>query len=217
MAKKYDLSKNADKNKYINDALDYLSKLSTTSEQEIYLSVLKEIVKVPVDALRNTLHGSREEQRKVDIIEDVELKSNAYEPIAKICILASLLYNKTNKIEDYSDLFEVQDEYKQVYDYILDKLSNNQDINISTIYSCFDIEKDSVWDKVINYQFPQDEIFESYLKDCVLRLRINKLRISKQIIKSQMTSVSNFDEKYEYLTQMKAIDEQIAKLEKETK
>ena len=90
LAKKYDLTKNADKNKYINEALGYLSNLSTTSEQEIYLSVLKEIVKVPVDALRNTLHGSREEARKVEDFEETELKSNAFEPLAKICVLASI-------------------------------------------------------------------------------------------------------------------------------
>ena len=217
LAKKYDLSKNADKNKYINDALDYLSKLSTTSEQEIYLSVLKEIVKVPVDALRNTLHGSREDYKKTEQVEDVELKSNAYEPIAKVCVLASLLYRKISKNDDYDSIFEAQDEYKQVYTYILDKLSNNQDINISTIYSYFDIEKDSVWDKVINYQFPDDEVFNNYLNDCILRLKINKLQTKRQSIKSKLAIVSNFDEKYEYLNELKIIDEQISSLKRETK
>lgn len=217
LAKKYDLTVRADKNKYINEALEYLSKLSTRHEQEIYLAVLKEIVKVPVDALRNALHGSREELRKVEDLPEVELKSNAYEPLAKICVLASLLYSKTNKINDFSDLFEEEDEYKQIYDYILDKVSNNQDINISTIYSCFDIEKDSVWDKVINYQFPQDDVFDEYLNDSVRRLRINKLQVQKQIIKAKISSLNNFDEKYEYLSKIKTIDEQIEKLEKETK
>ena len=217
LAKKYDLSKNADKNKYINEALDYLSKLSTISEQEIYLSVLKEIVKVPVDALRNTLHGSREEYRKVEDFEDVELKSNAYEPIAKACILASLLYGKTSKKDDFDTIFDSQDEYKPVYTYILDKLSNNQNINISTIYSCFDIEKDSVWDKVINYQFPQVDVFEDYLNDCVMRLKINKLQAKRQLTASKLASANNFDEKYEYLNELKIIDEQISNLKKETK
>ncbi|MBO5910094.1 MAG: DNA primase, partial [Clostridia bacterium] len=129
LAKKYDLSKSADKNKYINEALEYLSKLSTTSEQEIYLSVLKEIVKVPVDALRNTLHGSREELRKADTMEETELKSNAFEPLAKECVLASMLYNKVHDAEAYADLFEIQDDYKLAYDYMLDKLKNKQDIN----------------------------------------------------------------------------------------
>lgn len=217
LAKKYDLNKSADKNKYINEALDYLSKLSTTSEQEIYLSVLKEIVKVPVEALRNTLHGSRDEVKQVKTIEDVELKSNAFEPLAKVCVLASLLYGKVANVKDYIDLFDVKDEYKEVFDYIFNKLSNNQDINISTIYSCFDIENNSVWDNVINYEFPQEQVFEAYLQDCVVRLRINKLRRKKQMLKSKIAEVVNIDEKFEYLNEMKLIDEQISKLEKETK
>lgn len=217
LAKKYDLTKNADKNKYINEALDYLSKLSTNSEQEIYLSVLKEIVKVPIEALRNTMHGSREEFKSVEQIEDVELKSNAYEPIAKVCILASLLYKKTGINEDFDNIFDDNDEYNQVYTYILDKLSNNQDINISTIYSCFDIEKDSVWDKVINYQFPESDVFDNYLNDCTIRLKINKCQTKRQIVKSKLANANDFDEKYKYLNELKIIDEQISNLKKETK
>ncbi len=212
LAKKYDLTKNADKNKYINEALDYLSKLSTRSEQEIYLSVLKEIVKVPVDVLRNTLHGAKEESRKTaEVIEDVELKSNAFEPLAKICVLASLLYQKINEPSKYADLFILEDEYKQVYDYIV----NNKDINISTIYSCFDIDKDSVWDKVINYTFPNDEVFATYLQESVTRLRINALKNKKQSLKTKIMACNNCDQKYEYLAQMQQLDKQIADLEKE--
>ena len=217
LAKKYDLNIRADKNKYITEALEYLSKLSTRHEQEIYLSVLKEIVKVPIDALRNELNGSRQEGHKVEEIQEIELKSNAFEPIAKECVLASLLYSKITNVNDYSDLFETEDDYKQVYDYILDKVSNNQDINISTIYSYFDIEKDSVWDKVINYQFPDESVFESYLQDSVIRLRVSKLRAQKMIVKSRISNATSFDEKYEYLAKIKQIDENIAKLEKELK
>lgn len=217
LAKKYDLNVRADRNKYITEALEYLSKLSTRHEQEIYLSVLKEIVKVPIDALRNELHGARDEIKRVEDVEDLELKSNAFEPLAKECVLASLLYSKTGNATQYADLFESEDDYKQIYTYILDKLSNNQDINISTIYSCFDIEKDSVWDKVINYQFPQDEVFEYYLNDSVTRLRISKLNNQKQVIKSRLSNVVNLDEKFALLEQMKNIDDQILKLKKEIK
>ena len=216
LAKKYDLTKNADKNKYINEALDYLSKLSTSSEQEIYLSVLKEIVKVPIDALRNTLHGAREETRKTsEVIEDCELKSNAFEPLAKICVLASLLYKKVANIQEYSDLFQDDDKFKVVYSYITDKFGNNEDINISTIYSCFDVERDCVWDKVINYTFPNDEVFQTYFNESVARLRIGALQNKKQQLKAKISQVNNLDEKYEYLSQMKQLDNQIAKLKKE--
>ena len=215
LAKKYDLTKNGDKNKYINEVLEYLSKLSTVAEQEIYLSVLKEIVKVPVDALRNTLRGAKTEVKpKEDEEEDVALKSNAFEPLAKTCVLASLLYGKIFNYKDYLDIFESQDEYRKVYDYLIDKLQNNQDINISTIYATFDIEPDSVWDKVINYSFPQDDVLNEYINDSVTRLRINKLKTKKQLLKSKMSESKNVDEKYEYLSNIQDIDQQILKLER---
>ena len=137
--------------------------------------------------------------------------------IAKTCILASLLYGKTSKTQDLQDLFDENDEYSQVFNYILDKLSNNQDINVSTIYSCFDIEKDSVWDKVINYQFPSQDVFDNYLKDCEYRLRINKLRKAKQAIKSKLSITTNLDEKFDCLAKLKLLDDQISKMEKEIK
>ena len=99
----------------------------------------------------------------------------------------------------------------------MDKFNNNQDINISTIYSCFDIEKDSVWDKVINYNFPSDDVFKDYIEDSAIRLRISKLRTQKQLLKVKVGQTENFDEKYNYLSEMKNIDDQIAKLEKDIK
>lgn len=216
LAKKYDITKNADKTKYINEALEYLSKLSTSTEQEVYLAVLKEIVKVPVDALRNTLRGSREEVKKPDEdILDNELKSNAFEPLAKQCILASALYGKITNLEDYADIFDENDSYKEIYEYIADKLRTKQNINISTIYSYFDIVKDCAWDMVINYNFPSDEVLEDYFKDSVERLRINKLKTKKQQLRAKIDNCESFDEKYSLLAEIQELDKQINLLEKD--
>lgn len=217
LANKYDINIRADRNKYINEAIEYLSKLSTRTEQEIYLSVLKDIVKVPIDALRNELNGSHIEYKKTEEVKDIELKANAFEPIAKTCILASLLYKKISNINDYADIFDVKDEYREIYDYILDKLRNNQDINISTIYACFDIEKDSVWDKVINYAFPADDVFNEYIAESIIRLRINKLQNLKQQFQAKIQNAETLDEKFNYLNEIKLIDEQISNIKKDIK
>ena len=217
LAKKYDISNRADRNKYISEAIEYLSRLSTSYEQEIYLPVIKEIVKVPIETLRNSLHGANQQTAKAEEVEDVELKANAYEPIAKTCILASLLYGKISQTQHLADLFDTQDEYGQVFEYIADKINAGKDLNISTIYSCFDIGKDSVWDKVINYTFPDEKVLADYIQDCENRLRINKLQKAKQFIKSQLSITMDFDQKCECLAKLKLLDEQIAKMEKETK
>ena len=217
LAKKYDITNRADRNKYISEAIEYLSRLSTSYEQEIYLPVIKEIVKVPIETLRNSLHGANQQTAKVEEVEDTELKANAYEPIAKTCILARLLYGKITQTQHLQDLFDTQDEYGEVFKYVADKINNGQNINISTIYSCFDIEKDSVWDKVINYAFPDEKVLADYIRDCENRLRINKLQKAKQQIKSQLSITMDFDQKCACLTRLKQLDEQIAKMEEETK
>lgn len=215
LAKKYDISKNAEKTKYINEALEYLSKLSTSTEQEVYLTVLKEIVKVPIDSLRNTLRGSKNEVKKTDELLDIELKSNAFEPLAKQCILASTLYGKISNIQDYADIFDIDDGYKEIYTYLVDKINANQQTNISTVYSCFDIVKDSEWDKVINYTFPADEVFDEYLTDSIQRLRVNRLKNKKQSLKARIENCQNLDEKYAMLAEIQQLDKQINELEKQ--
>lgn len=218
LAKKYDLTKNADKNKYINESLDYLSKLSTVSEQEIYLSVLKEIVKVPIDALRNTLHGAKEPTKiSSNTFEEVELKANAFEPLAKQSILASLLYNKIPLTAEFEQIFNEDKQYKEIYNYITDKVKAGENINISTIYSNFDIETDSEWDKVINYNFPSDEVLIDYIKDATIRLRISSLKARKQQLKTKISETTDIEQKYKYLAEISEIDKQISSLEKEEK
>ena len=68
--------------------------------------------------------------------------------------------------------------------------------------------------KVINYSFPQDDVLAEYIKDSVIRLRINKLKIKKQELKLKITESQNLDEKFNYLSSMREIDEQILKLER---
>ena len=212
LAKKYDLTKNTDKNAYINETLKYFSELSTPTEQEIYLAVLKEIVNVPIDALRKTLTGAKQEEKKQALNEEVELSSNNFISQAKLLILASLLYKKINNVADYADLFVDKDEYKEVYDYILESVNQNKQINISSLYTIFDITADSIWDKVINYNFPQDEVFGEYLKDSTKRLRVNILKQRKEFYKSKLSNISSIEDMYNYMAKIKEIDELILKL-----
>lgn len=214
LAKKFDLNKNADKNEYINEALKFLSKLSTPSEQEIYLGVLREIVNVPIDALRRTLSGAKIETKpSTQPVDEVELKNNNFILEAKTLILASLLYKKITNSKDYSDLFEASDEYTEIYNFILEKEKTEQNINISTLYSNFNITPNSIWDKIINYNFPEDIVFKDYFYDSVKRLRITALKTKKDNYKSQLNHITSLDQMYYIVEKIKEIDIMIKKIE----
>lgn len=214
LAHKYDITKNAEKTKYINEALDYLSKLSTSTEQEVYLSVLKEIVKVPVDSLRSTLRGAKAEVKKPEEEPDNELKSNAFEPIAKQCILASAVKGKISNLDEYADIFDSDDNYKEIFDYLVDRIKNNQPIQEAVMYSYFDNGPNSEWDKVANYQFPSEEVFEQYFRDSVRRLRVNALKNKKQKLRQQIAN-GNILEMFDVVAEIGELDKRINELEGE--
>ena len=101
-ATKYDLNSNLDRTKYINEALNYISKFSTVAEQEIYLSFVQKMVKVPIDALRKSLTRT-ESEAKITPVEEkpAEAEKNNYIVESKIMLLASMLYKRiTNFVKN---------------------------------------------------------------------------------------------------------------------
>ena len=215
LAKKYDLNKNNEKNDYINEALKYFSKLSTASEQEIYLGVLKEIVNVPIDALRRILTGAKEPIKQQEkLTDESEMVADGFESEAKIFILSSLLYQKVNNINDFLDIFENNDDYKEVFDYIKTKMDNKENINISTIYSIFNIVPNSVWDKVINYNFPDNSVFNDYFFDSLNRLRLKLIKDKRKRLTTSLKSIKDSEELKKVMKQISEIDEIIAKINK---
>lgn len=215
LSHKYNLKLTNERNDYINEALKYLSKLATPTEQEIYLGVLKEIVNVPIDALRRTLQGAKNEEPKKEE-KEIELTDMLADNLvfdAMKLILASLLYKKINNPKDYLDVFEnAPEEYKNIFHFVIEKFDNKENINISTIYSMFDIAPNSLWDEVINYNLPGDDVFAPYFNESIRRLRIALLKQKKVALSTKLKNISTMEEMIEKVNAIKEIDARIMKL-----
>lgn len=212
LSHKYNLKLNNERNEYINEALKYLSKLATASEQEIYLSVLKEIVNVPIDALRRTLTGAKADDKKIEkpVEEKVDMVADNLVFDAMQLVLASILYKKVANPKDFLDVMEnAPQEYKEIMDYLL----ANQTVNISTVYSEFNIAPNSLWDKVINFRFPADEIFNVYFNESVRRLRITLLKQKRSELSLDLKNISTMEEMMQKVGAIKDIDARIKRLE----
>lgn len=217
-AKKYNLTSNLDKNQYINEALNYISKFSTPAEQEIYLGEVQKLVKVPIDALRKSLNktadvivtNEQETAFKTDYIKDNYIRES------KIMLLASVLYKKTDKLEEISGLFSSNDELSELYRFLVSKIEANKDYNVSTLFDNFEISNGSLIDKVINYVFPNDEVYDLYLNETILRVKIYELEQKKEEIKSKLPKCNSTEEQYVYLAEMQDIEKQIKRLKNGT-
>ncbi len=208
-AKKYNLNSNLDKTKYIQEALNYISKFAVPAEQEIYLSEVQKIVRVPIDALRKSLNKT--EKKEAEILEQElsveDIKNNAIKE-SKIFILASMLYKKA-EIENISTLFLTQDELKELYEFLRGRIENNKDYNVSTLFDSFEIKSNSLIDKVINYNFPDN--YKEFLSDTIKKVRIYELETEKAHIKQQISNSKTIDEQFEYLKKIQEIDALINK------
>ena len=212
-AKKYNLESNSDKNKYINEALNYISKFSSPAEREIYLAEVQRLVKIPIDALRKSLMTSEHKENDESQIVDskIDTESNKYIKDSKIMLLSSILYKKIKNIDDLSGLFDSDDELSSLYAFLKEKIDNNSDYNVSMLFDNFDIEDKSLIDQVINYEFPPEDVYNQYLEDTIKRVKIYELSKSLDELKTKMKNSKTVDEQISYLPKIKEIQEKINK------
>ncbi len=215
-AKKYNLEISSDKNRYINEALNYISKFSSPAEKEIYLNVLQKKVKVPIDVLKRTFDIINKDNVQINKTEKEEqivneTESNNYILESKIMLLASVLHKKIKNIDELSGLFDSGDELSELYRFLKEKLNNNFDYNVSMLYDNFDIKDKSLIDKVINYNFPADDVYETYLKDTIKRVKIYEMEKNLLEIKNKMLNCVTDKDRFSCLNEMKELQEKISK------
>ncbi len=206
-SKKYDLNNNSDRTKYIQESLNYISKFSTPAEQEVYLGVVQKLVKIPIDALRKSLNVTQNENRQNDeqqLIVPEKITDN-YLLESKIMLLASILYKKVDNLADIEVIFSADDELKPVYEYLKQKLSENKNISVAGLFDEFNIDNNSLIDRVINYNFPDEKVFNAYLNDTIKRVKRYALEQEREKIKQKMLSATTEDEQIEFLTKLQDI------------
>ncbi|MCQ2555890.1 MAG: DNA primase [Clostridia bacterium] len=210
-AKKSNLETNAEKTKYITESLNYISKFSTAAEQEVYLDEIQKLVKIPVEILRKSLISKVSTQNRRQTQEVVrEPIADNYMLESKIVILAALLFKKQTNIKDVDFLFQSEDELKGLYDYLKEKLEKGEEYNPSSVFDNFDVASNSLIDRVINYNFPQDEnVYNAFMQDTIKRVELYELKKEKERLTQLMVSCMTDAERFTYLLKIKDITEKI--------
>ena len=210
-AKKYNLNSNLDRSKYIEEALNYISKFTSVAEQEIYLSEVQKLVKVPIDALRKSLKRENT-ATNINFSKDdasVETVKDNYILESKIMLLSSILYKKITNLSEISGLFEGNDELSELYRFLVEKINNNKDYTVSSLFDNFEINSNSLIDKVINYVFPDDSVYETYLIETIKKIKIHYLEQTKKELQNALNNCATQDEIVQKLNEIKQIENKI--------
>lgn len=192
----FDISKPNQKTNYINSCLHVINTLSTDSERDIYLNILKGITSVPMEVLRKDLANitdakvETDEQEKEEIIEVLPSKENAYVKAVKF-VMASLLHSKSYaNLND--DILEnlLNNDYITIYNYIKRCVSDNKQPIVSNVFDMFDVENNYDIRDIVAYEFNKTCDNEKFYKDCVdtmieYGLRHKQDELLKEIKQSQ--------------------------------
>ena len=87
----------------------------------------------------------------------------------------------------------------------------NKDFNPSTLFDNFDIDKNSLIDKVVNYVFPSEDVYKDFLRDTIKTVKLYELNRQRDAMLKQITALDSVDARIELMRRIKIIDEQIIK------
>lgn len=214
---KYDLTKNEQRNDYINETLSIIKNLATPAEQEIYLNVVRDVVRLPIDILKKSFNQSNDKpivQTQIETDGEQNKQQNAILS-AQIFMLASIIFNKKYilNLNEYDNFFD--GELKKVFEYLKKRKNENKDCNVTSLFNEFDIEKDSLLNQVIGYEFiGSDENQVVYYNDCVNSLKVHCLQRLRDDISKLLSNVNTDELKYDLIVKLKDIDEQIKRIKK---
>ena len=180
--KKYDLNLPDEKSKFINSAIEIISKLSSNSEKDVYLEKLRDITTVPIDILRrdveslnkNNKNNLQNESENVLVTrENGNIRAIRY-------ILGCLIFKKpfVNKMIDYKKLMPKQAD-------VIDCATKG--IPISSYFDYFDVDNYPLLKDCLGLDFSEfKDNDKKYFDECVWLLA------SAELIKKQNDLAEEF-------------------------
>lgn len=207
---KYNLAKLDEKTKFIKEALAELAKLSSVSEQELYLSELSAKTNISVDFLRRDLRGDVVPRQNAPHSQapkttPTELDGNAK---ATKFVLAAMLFKKEYAQTKINlEPFIINPSLKQLYI----TLKQNPNLRVGQVYEQFDVENDSMLASVINLSFADIDKPEEYFEECVLKMIKNELKFRKSLLSKQFKEEIDPAARSALLNKIAEIDKQLTK------
>lgn len=203
---KYDLSNVDGRVKYLNDAIDVLSGLSSV-EQELYTATVSEISATNVDFIK------RELSKKIDgkpILNEIKSKFTQTKPVessneeviddvvspvvkkAEKYVLCAIIHKKPYAFFKTDVTYLFSGERREVYKLVSDIISKNPADNItSSLFDYYSEEGGSMIADIINYnaESNEDEASEKkYYQDCLWVIYKNYLEIKLKDLTDEYSS-----------------------------
>lgn len=201
--KKFDLSDASEKSLFVKQILTYLTKLDSYSEEDIYLTKLRDLTSVPIDALRRDLEkekGGVKVQTTEKNGEDEVLSSRENGNTRAVKFVLSSIMHRKDYVDDKIDYFSLMPKEKQVLELAF------KHIPLSSYYDYFDVDNSPLLKDCINYDFSLTESSgKKYFEECLWLLASSILQERQAELSRQFKECKDNSERLEIMKKLQEV------------
>ena len=204
--KKYNLSHPADKTKFVSEALNVLRELSSETEKDVYLKVIKDISGVPLDVLRRDLLGqAREESHEEKLVKPLNVSSKELS-----YILACMLHRKEFADVKFDLSKLIQDPNQNaLYSLIKERKNSGEELHITTLFDYFDVENQPEIKDIINYNFEEIKDEKQYFEECLWLVVESYLKDKQAKLTTMFKEATSQEERKKILEELNKLTKQV--------
>ena len=202
--KKYDLDKTDEKGLFAKASLEHIKKLSSNSEQEVYLEKLRNITNIPIDILRRDLIKIASNQKEAKTEENKDktvLSSRENGNIRAIrFILGSLIFKKPfiNQRIDYKKLLP---RHQELIDLAM------KGTPISSYYDYFDVENYPLLKDCLGMDFEEyKDADKRYFDECLWLIANGKLVNEQSELAEKFKNCEDKDERLKIMQRLNTLN-----------
>lgn len=220
LANKFNLNDSYQKNKYIKNALEVISNLSSNSQREIYLKILSKKVNISIDVLRRDLLGSTitSDAKELDeekAVDNLVVRQEGHLKAVKF-VLASIVHKKdyAKNISNINITFK-NPSYQKLYDFVVGCFNNNKNYLISTLFDEFDVENNKDIKEIIDFDFAKyGDNKNVYFNECLEKIILVELKNKQEELTNLFKTEADLNKRREIANQLYNITKEIKKTEK---
>ena len=157
LSKRFNLTNNYEKGKFIKEAYLIINNLSGDAEKDLYLKLVSKLTNVSIDVLRRDMNKSASNTNEVTQEEannSAEVREEGLQKAIKF-ILASILHKKeyTENIDEGIELYFKNPNHQKLFNFIMECKREEKPYTISAVFDLFDVDENKDIKDIIDFNF----------------------------------------------------------------
>lgn len=210
LSKRFNLTNNYEKGKFIKEAYEIINNLSGDAEKDLYLKLVSKLTNVSIDVLRRDMNktpSKSDEALEENVKNSMEVREEGLQKAIKF-ILASILHKKdyTANVDESIELYFKNPNHQKLFNFIMDCRREEKQYTISSIFDLFEVDENKDIKDIIDFNFHSYEGNEkTYFFDSLKAIYKIGIEQKEEQLKEQFKKEQDLTKKREIAMELSKI------------